>query len=705
MADTSFEQHLKELAGTTLPKGNYRLLELIAFSHMSVVYKATDDSSHHLVAIKILANEEYLWRFKAEAKIGYLLHGSNLASTIRAEMSGETLSNGMTIKYLVMKWIDGISLSDVIRENRQYRMPTPELLQFTVTLLQKITPALQQIHDANIIHRDIKPGNIRFHNDQLHKNEPYLLDFGIAKWVQPEEENQTSVDMDDKTQVWQAPGTHKYMPPEQWEGEASPRSDEYALALMVYEILSDGYSPYEKTQSAPLPSTTGSKGADARKSFNWKRIHQLEQPLPIQEHRSDVPQSVWMVLLRAMNKNPVMRYESVTEFTEAFIKAVQQPATPVAPPPEMQRTIRQDMRDLMPPAAPAPAPIKTARLVAPPQLRTRPTEEFLKAESSGRPIGATPIPPMKRADSLDNPNKPSRSMLPFAIIGLVIVAVIVAALIVVPALNRPADMTLTPTDLFAVFEVTQTADAAAAQATTEVISPTSTDVVVATSTAIPVTDTVEPSATPTDMPPTTEVPAVELIISNTDTPTSVPPSVTSTKTATPTKTLVPTASATKTASPTNTPTPAPTKTPVPTATKTATATATYTPSATATATITPSPTPSATATIPPLDVLDLLTQMRDAGRRANQFNCVDYIKAYDGLQLAVSGAPDDAQVAVVMPLLAHSNDPVTTLYTFCKLPANVDQSRVLLRSNLANNQYRVWGSLISQAITDVEAIP
>ena len=97
--------------------------------------------------------------------------------------------------------------------------------------------------------------------------------------------------------------------------------------------------------------------------------------------------------------------------------------------------------------------------------------------------------------------------------------------------------------------------------------------------------------------------------------------------------------------------------------------------------------------------------MRDAGRRANQFDCVNYIEAYDGLAKAVSTKPDDAKVAIVVPLLAQSNDPVTVLYTFCKLPANADQSRVLLRSNLANNQYRVWTDLISKAIASVQAIP
>ena len=103
MADTSFEQRLKELAGTTLPKGNYELLELIASSHMSVVYKARDNSSNRTVAIKILADDKYLWRFKAEAELGYLLNMANVASTIRAEMAGESLPNGMTVKYLVMK--------------------------------------------------------------------------------------------------------------------------------------------------------------------------------------------------------------------------------------------------------------------------------------------------------------------------------------------------------------------------------------------------------------------------------------------------------------------------------------------------------------------------------------------------------------------------------------------------------------------------
>ncbi len=728
MADTAFEQRLKELAGTTLPKGNYTLLELIASSHMSVVYKARDNASNRTVAIKILADDKYLWRFKAEAELGYLLNIANVANTIRAEMTGETLPNGMTVKYLVMKWIAGASLGDVIRDNRLNPIPTPRLLQFTVNLLQKITPALERIHAANIIHRDIKPNNIRFNNDAIDKDEPYLLDFGIAKWVQPGQENLLPTDSEEKTKVWEAPGTHKYMPPEQWDGEAITRSDEYALALLVYEILSDGYSPFEKTISAP-PSTAGSTGTDGRKRFDWERAHREEQPLPIQEYRPDIPQSVWQVLLRAMNKNPVMRYESISKFTEAFIKAVREPALPVAPPPDMQRTIRQDIRDLIPPEAPKPAPPvsaqaptaplnqpgSTVRMSVPPsppaQARTRSTEEVLKAPPA--------IPPIKPA-SVAATKPSSRSMLPF-IIGGVVVVLIIGALIVLPSLNKPAEPTLTPTDMVAALASSQTA-VAETGTPAEAASATSPGVVVtevSTSTPLPATDTVEPSATPTDVPPTeTPIPAtataVEVIISASDTPT-ITRTATPTLTATAAATKTPTATATKTVTPTprpsNTPTntasPTATKTPTPTATKTATPTptATYTPSPTATATLTPSPTPSPTPTIPPLDVLELLTNMRDAGRRANQFNCVDYIKAYDGLALAVTSEPDDAKVAVVVPLLEHSNDPVTVLYTFCKLPANVDQSRVLLRSNLANNQYRVWGGLISQAIRDVEAIP
>jgi hypothetical protein len=515
------------------------------------------------------------------------------------------------------------------------------------------------------------------------------------------------------------------------------------LALLVYEVLSDGYSPFEKGISA-APSTGGSTGSDTLKRFVWEHAHRDLQPLPIQEYRPDVPQSVWQVILRALNKNPVMRYENITKFTEAFVKAVQEPAAPVAPPPEVQRTIRQDTNDLLQQAAAAalkaeapkpakPEPEPTGPLNRPgttlkmeplsKQLKTRPTEDILKEATTGRTDGAQAIPPFKRAEAAVNGNKVSRSILPFAI-GGVVVLLIIGALIVLPSLNKPTEATLTPTDLFAVMAITQTADAAAAT-TAEALSVTPTGVILvepATSTSVPATDTIEPSATPTEKPTDTEVlstataipptaTAVEVLISASDTPTTVPPTATVTKTATvtstpttaATKTPVPTA--TKTTTPTLRPSNTPTKTPTPTATKTATPTATYTPSPTATATITPSATASPTPTIPPLDVLDLLTDMRNAGRRANQFDCVNYIKAYDGLALAVTAEPDDAKVALVKPLLAHANDPVTTLYTFCKLPANVDQSRVLLRSNLANNQYRVWGSLISQAISAVEALP
>ncbi|MEP6986581.1 MAG: serine/threonine-protein kinase, partial [Chloroflexota bacterium] len=528
MADTSFEQRLKELAGTTLPKGNYELLELIASSHMSVVYKAKDNSSNRTVAIKILADDKYLWRFKAEAELGYLLNMANVASTIRAEMAGETLPNGMTVKYLVMKWISGLSLSDVIRNNRQNPIATPQLLQFTVNLLKKITPALERIHGANIIHRDIKPNNIRFNTDALDKEEPYLLDFGIAKWVQPGQESLLPVDNEEKTKVWEAPGTHKYMPPEQWDGEAIPRSDEYALALLVYEVLSDGYSPFEKGISVS-PSTGGSTGTDGRKRFDWERAHRELQPLPVQEYRPDIPQSVWQVVLRALNKNPVMRYENITKFTDAFVKAVQEPMAPVAPPPDMQRTIRQDIRDLVPPpppvvpkstpaAASKPEPIAAQPPTTPlnrpgttlkmeplsVQLRKQSIDEVLDAAPAKK---AAPIPPMKRSEAV-GADKPSRSMLPF-IIGGVVVVLIIGALIVLPSLNKPAEVTLTPTDLFAALAGTQTADSAAAVTGSELptiflLNQTATHaaelalaetqtIEAPTSTSIPVTDTVEPT--------------------------------------------------------------------------------------------------------------------------------------------------------------------------------------------------------------------
>jgi serine/threonine protein kinase len=773
MADKPLDPRLKELAGVTLPKGNYKLQNLIASSHMSVVYKALDLASNRAVAIKILADDKYLWRFKAEAELGYLLTMTNVASTIRAEMNGETLPNGLTVKYLVMKWINGASLGDLIRDHRDHPIPTPELLQFTVKLLQKITPALERMHAANIIHRDLKPNNIRFNNDALDKDEPYLLDFGIAKWVQ-EQTTPTTDETEERTKVWEAPGTHKYMPPEQWDGEAIARSDQYALAMLVYEVLSDGYSPFEKSISSP-PSTGGSTGTEGRKRFDWERAHRELQPVPIQEYRPDMPQSVWQVLLRAMNKNPVMRYENVTKFTEAFVKAIQQPSAPIAPPPQMDRTFRQDIRDLTPPAAPSIESMQTMRydssaakpvpdekpIASPVPTPQQPNASTMKVEyvdkiregvKSGvviKPESTNAIPPFKRSEEVTD--RSNRSVLSIVAVVMLIGVLAVAALIVAPAISRSNTPTATQTDMFAALAASQTANTSASS-TEEVASPTLANTEVAqsaSSTPVQATDTVEPTSKPTDVPPTetaipasaTPVPAtataIQVIVEVTNTP--LPPTATLTKTSTPTlaptKTATPTQTATKTDTPTPRPTntatytpsktPTPTVTPTstntptatathtptatptvtPTSTNTPTATATHTPTATPTATITPSPTSTPTPTVPPLVVLDLLTQMRDAGRRANQFDCVNYIKAYDGLKLAVQTKPDDAKVQVVAPLLEHTNDPVTTLYAFCKLPANADQSRVLLRSNLANNQYRVWGSLISQAISDVEALP
>lgn len=749
MADSQFDNRLKELAGVTLPKGNYTLLELIASSHMSVVYKARDNASNRTVAVKILADDKYLWRFKAEAELGYLLNIANVASTIRAEMNGEALPNGLNAKYLVMKWISGKSLGDVIRANRMYPLSTPKLLEFTVNLLQKITPALERIHAANIVHRDIKPNNIRFNNDAIDHEEPYLLDFGIAKWVQAQKADAPPTNDAEKTRVWEAPGTHKYMPPEQWDGEAIPRSDEYALALLVYEVLSDGYSPFENAITS-APVTGSSTGTEGRRRYDWERVHREGQPLPLQEYRPDIPQAVWQVILRALNKNHLMRYETVTKFTEAFIKAVNEPTAPVAPAPEVQKTMRQDLRELTPPAAPAPAAPAvgadsfdnqpTMRMPLPSKTVQQPIDEVLRQATAAVPApkppdNRTPIPPIQRAVLPPEPASSGRSLLLYAIGGLLIGLLILGALFVLPGLTAPAAPTATATDLYAALAATFSPSAPIGEVTDEATAA----VVEVTATDVPA----EPTATLTDVPPTatdepTEIPATAtdeptvevLVLSATDTPTDQPTDVPPTATDEPTEvpaaaTTVPaTATKTVTRTPTtaasNTPTVTPTKTatvtprpsatatrtPLPTATATHTpsATPTFTPSPTATATITPSPTATFTATPLPFNALDLLTQMRDAGRRANQFNCVAYIEAYDGLQQGVTNVPEDAAVAIIEPLLSDDNDPVTVLYDFCKLPANENEERVLLRSNLANNQYRLWGSLMSDAITDVRAI-
>ncbi len=148
--------------------GRYEIQELIGVGGMAMVYKAHDILDDKIVAIKILkdeflGNEEFIRRFKNESKAIAVLSHPNIVKVY-------DVSFGDRIQYIVMEYIDGITLKEYIEQ--QNVVPWKEAVHFTVQILQ----ALQHAHEKGIVHRDVKPQNIMLLQDGTIK----VTDFGYT---------------------------------------------------------------------------------------------------------------------------------------------------------------------------------------------------------------------------------------------------------------------------------------------------------------------------------------------------------------------------------------------------------------------------------------------------------------------------------------------------------------------------------------------
>ena len=214
--------------------GKYKILGIIAKGGMGVVYKAIHPSLKRYVIIKKLTargrngNAE---RFKKEAQI--LL---DLQSPYIVHLFDYFTEAGF--RYMVEELVDGLALDNLIK--KQTSLPCPIAMLF----MQDACFALKYAHSKDIVHRDIKPGNILISK----RGEIKLADFGIASDNEEKENN--------LTQTGVALGTPAYMPPEQFEDSANVdnRADIYALGIMLYEMLT-GTKPYPGTFSIETLNT------------------------------------------------------------------------------------------------------------------------------------------------------------------------------------------------------------------------------------------------------------------------------------------------------------------------------------------------------------------------------------------------------------------------------------------------------------------
>ena len=216
--------------GSKLINGRYRLTRKIAEGGMGHVWEALDSRvSGQRVAIKFLvtapnpsAQEENRMRFQTEAAILARLQGPSIVG-IR--------DRGMTAEgqlYIVMDYLEGRSLSQALVRNG--RLTVRETLQ----ILREVTEALEEAHSLDLVHRDLKPGNIFLQSLAGGNVKVRILDFGIAKVLGGRGQTQTGMFV----------GTPPYMAPEQFDGLTGPSIDLYALGVVAYECLS-GERPFD----------------------------------------------------------------------------------------------------------------------------------------------------------------------------------------------------------------------------------------------------------------------------------------------------------------------------------------------------------------------------------------------------------------------------------------------------------------------------
>lgn len=254
--------------------GRYELREIIGVGGMAVVYKAYDSIDDRIVAVKILKeefvrNDEFRRRFKNESKAIAVLSHPNIVKVY-------DVSFGDQLQYIVMEYINGIPLKRYIE--RRGVLSYSDAVHFTIQILR----ALQHAHEKGIIHRDIKPQNIMLLQDGTIK----VADFGIARFSASQQRTMTD----------QAIGSVHYISPEQARGDFTDgKADIYSVGVMLYEMIT-GRVPFE---------------ADSPVSV---AIMQLQSdPVSPRSLNPLVPLGLEQITLRAMQKNPQMRYRSAAE--------------------------------------------------------------------------------------------------------------------------------------------------------------------------------------------------------------------------------------------------------------------------------------------------------------------------------------------------------------------------------------------------------
>ncbi|MFG3089805.1 protein kinase [Streptomyces antibioticus] len=276
----------------------YELIEAVGRGGMGEVWRATDRELGRTVAVKVLPpeltrHEEFRVRFRREARTVASLNHRNIAVLHDV---GEDTADGETTPFLVMEFIEGRTLTDVLADG-------PFTVERALSVGRDIADALAHSHAQGLIHRDIKPSNVMLTSEGGIK----VLDFGIAKVVAETTTRLTATGM--------TVGTPAYLSPEQLTGRpVDGRSDQYSTGCLLYELLT-GRPPF----SGDSP-------------FAVMHQHISQEPVPPSGLRPQIPSSVDTLVLRTLAKDRDQRLGSAGELRDALAATLAHLDAPAAAP-------------------------------------------------------------------------------------------------------------------------------------------------------------------------------------------------------------------------------------------------------------------------------------------------------------------------------------------------------------------------------------